>query len=127
LWICGGEDKIIRIYDFEGNLVKEWPSDHSLRIKDIATLEDILVTCSSDGTIHSWDLKTFELIQKYNCKTRLTCVKICKASKPKEKEVKEEEYPESEFEDVIPKKRQKITVSIEENGKKKVTKRIRKQ
>jgi WD40 repeat protein len=119
VWIAGGEDKIIRVYDFDGNLMKEWNSNHSLRIKDMDVLGTILVTCSSDGTIHTWNLDTFELVTKYDCKTRLTCIKIGICDEPKEKVKVVHEYPESDFDEVLVKK-QKITVIEEVDGKKRV-------
>jgi protein MAK11 len=127
VWICGGEDKIIRMYDFAGKSLAEWPSEHSLRIKDMAVLNQTLVTCSSDGTIHTWDLDSRSLVNKYDCKTRLTCIRMGECVKPKQKEEKKEEYPESDFEDQPTVKKQKLTVTLEVDGKKKLKQVVRRK
>jgi WD40 repeat protein len=125
VWITGGEDKIIRILDFGGQSLAEWPSEHTLRIKDMALLNETLVTCSSDGTIHSWDLSSKTLQTRYDCKTRLTCIRIGLCVKPKQKEDdKKEDYPESDFDEQPNFKKQKLTVTLEVDGKKKKHKQI---
>jgi protein MAK11 len=128
--IFGGENKWINVNLLNGTPLCSWDSMHKLRIKDMSLLNSTLVTCSSDGTVHIWDLEecvnslqnkevngiTNPII--YDTKCRLTCINISEL--PKRKLVKTAptniDAEESDFEPIEPKK-EEITIKYENLSK----------
>ena len=108
---------------------------HQLRIKDISAVDNVVVTCSSEGLILAWDLSKLvkgeeAVLARYEAKCRLTCLQVVRAVKSVTR-VKETGvvYPESDYEDVVKsniKGASTISVSFDGQATTKVVKKVKK-
>jgi protein MAK11 len=96
--------------DFKNLLPEFTLNGHSNRIKSFKYYKnkfaEYLVSCSSDGRIVCWDLKTKEKVCEYDTSERLNCLTVIDESVEKmkvstQKLTNEEEYTKSELEDEL--------------------------
>lgn len=67
--ICGGKDKIIRLYNpYKSLLIKQYKGGHGYDIQCIKIdndTKDIFASCGGDKSIFLWDIKTGKIIRKF--------------------------------------------------------------
>ena len=83
---------MVRKLSSDCTLISEFASQHTNRIKDLSILKlngvsaTILATCSTDGSIHCWDLEQEErvILCKYEAKCRITCIQLTRLVEKKQ-------------------------------------------
>jgi len=94
----GFENGDIKFCDLKTSLHTMNTKAHSMRVKCIAHMNDLLVSASSSGEIKLWRYNKYSLdmLQTVNCGARITCLSLAQAYKDtaQQKEVKSEEEKE---------------------------------
>lgn len=81
--ICGGKDKIIRLYNpFKSLLIKEYKGGHGYDIQCIKidnNTNTIFASCGGDKCIFLWDIKTGKILRKFwGHSQRINCLSFNK-------------------------------------------------
>jgi len=91
----GFENGDIKFCDLKTSLHTMNTKAHSMRVKCIAHMNDLLVSASSSGEIKLWRYNKYSLdmLQTVNCGARITCLSLAQAYKDtaQQKEVESEE------------------------------------
>lgn len=94
----GFENGDIKFCDLKTSLHTMNTKAHSMRVKCIAHMNDLLVSASSSGEIKLWryNKHNLDMLQTVNCGARITCLSLIEAYKDlvQQKEVKSEEEEE---------------------------------
>lgn len=93
----GFENGNIKFCDLKTSLHTMITKAHSMRVKCIAHMNDLLVSASSSGEIKLWRYNKYSLdmLQTVNCGARITCLSLAQTYKDLvQKEIKSEEEEE---------------------------------
>lgn len=94
----GFENGDIKFCDLKTSLHTINTKAHSMRVKCLAHMNDLLVSASSSGEIKLWryNKHSLDMLQTVNCGARITCLSLAQAYKDlvQQKEVKSEEEEE---------------------------------
>ncbi|XP_011882317.1 PREDICTED: p21-activated protein kinase-interacting protein 1-like [Vollenhovia emeryi] len=132
----GFENGEIKFCDLKTSLHTINTKAHSMRVKCIAHMNDLLVSASSSGEIKLWryNKHSLDVLQTVNCGARITCLSLAQTYKDfvQQKEVKSEEEEEVKKKNRLRLKQEVIIVNEEdlevvENTKEKAQEKKRKK
>ncbi|XP_012534715.1 p21-activated protein kinase-interacting protein 1-like [Monomorium pharaonis] len=113
----GFENGDIRFCDLKTSMHTINTKAHSMRVKCLAHMNDLLVSASSSGEIKLWryNKHSLDMLQTVNCGARITCLSLTQTYKDlvQQKEIESEEEEEKEDEKIKNRLRLKHEVIIE--------------